>query len=539
MDIKFYSTNFPKLNKKKILKTDTFLTSTVTDDFYFAKAQLSQIDDNIHFKEGNKLKPWERINNNIYYKTGQSNRQKISLIKKNNKIKDSFNINWKDQHYYTQTEIGKINESKNISKQMKTLSKLKIQYKKNHIDLDTFIPDNKKIFLNKILINLMKKEQKKIYKKENSYNKALKKAHTHLITDIHEFDKYISAQNTERKNHFNELNKIIQINKHLEYEYKKRAIEYSSLFNEIKKYLKLLFNIKYYSKFIHHILGGESEILKCTELDTIDFKNLSENDIKRALTQIKKIFNVDKELNNIKCNIQKEILDDQFKLDTLYQILERNIINLLNKKNLHDQETCQIQEEGKISIDEENLKINNLQNEYLMYLKEYELEIKDFKKISFDPSEEKYIKFVCKLLREIKNYIKQAKGIKEENSENDDNSIFTGVAIPIINYIQKKEDKINELLVQMEKCHKEDPELFHKMIINRKNYNRRMKYLNERKLLEMKQIMRNKNIVEKLNKVIIKEKYRYKVPPPAKPHKSVKKKNNEDENDNISDFIEY
>ena len=91
----------------------------------------------------------------------------------------------------------------------------------------------------------------------------------------------------------------------------------------------------------------------------------------------------------------------------------------------------------------------------------------------------------------------------------------------------------------MEKCHKEDPELFHKMIINRKNYNRRMKYLNERKLLEMKQIMRNKNTVEKLNKVIIKEKQRYKVPPPAKPHKSVKKKNNEDENNNISDFIEY
>ena len=540
MKIKLNSTKFPKIGKRKILKSDTFLTSTA-DDFCFAKAQLSQIDDNINFQERIKKKPWERMYNNIYNKPGKSNRQIISLIKHNNKVKSSFNLDWKDQHFYTQTEVGNINESNNISTQVRTFSEIQNKYNKQRTYLDSFVSDNKKIFINKILINIMKKEQNKIINKGKNYQKALKEADMHLSTDIKEFSNFVDSQNLVRSKNIFDLDKIVQINLHLVDEIKNLSAEYNFIIHEIKKYLKLLVDLKYYSENIHHIIGGESEIMRCSELDNIDYKNMSENDIIKILSQIKKEFNIDQGLlfeNNI-FNIQKKPFDDQLKLESLFKLLEQNIRNILNKKNLYDEEIDEIQKEGKTSVEELNLKIYNLQNEYLLYLKEYEIEKKNIQNFCSDPYEENYIKYACKLLKEIDNFIKQTNGIKIKNVEINEDSIFTDAAIPTIKYLQKKESQINELHVQMEGYHKEDPELFNRVVINQKNYNRRIKLLNEKKVLEMKHLLRNKNIIDKLNKVIIKGKQRYKVPPPLKQHRSVDKKNNNDENDIMSEFIGY
>ena len=531
MRSKNYRAFFPKINHSKYLKNETFLT---TDDCYFAKVQIDEIDNTIQFKEGNKLKPWQRIYKNIYSGSGKSNHQIISLIKnRRHQIQERPHQLFKHIKHYTFTEFNTIKAADSISNQILRTADIQKKYKVRNVRLNSFVSDNRKTFLTKNIINHLKNEHSKIMNKEQIYKTALKNANKDLNNDIDEFDHFIVSQNLHGKDDEIDLIKEMQNNKHLGEEIKLLNSEYSFLLHEIKRHLKLLVNTKRYVKFVCYLLGAKSELLKCTTLDNIDFNKINENDINIILDQINSVFESKLSKNEeIDKDIQNKLYDDQ--LESIFYIEERNIINTIHKNNDQHEEIDKLLREENYSLNEANLKLNNLQQEYLIYLKELEHEKENIKFISNNPENEDYLQYISKLLTELYDFIDPI------NSKKIGDDLILEVIENLTKEVYSKEKKINYFFKIMEKYDKEDPKLFKKTVNDVKNRSRRLKCLNEKKFLNIKLILKNKKVIDKLNKIIIKRKDGINIPPPINMNKYIDKKKDQNKTDqNISEFIEY
>ena len=526
-----YKTSFPKISHSKLLNQETFLT---TDDKYFSKYQIDSIDNAIQLKIGNNIKPWQRKYQNIYSNSGKSNHQIISLMKnRKNKINEKSNPIFQHQKYYTLTEFNIVKKSKNIYNQVHRTTELQKKYKEPHITLNSFITNNKETILSKIIINHMKNEHSKINNEEKIRKKALKNAHKNLSNDIKEFEKFTIRQNLHGKDDEKDLKKLIQKNKHLDNEIKLLNKEFSFLFHEIKRYLKILVNTKYYVRFICNLRDIKSELMKCTTLDNIDFNKIDENDINIIMNQINNIFdlklNLDEEIDE---DAQKKLYD--FQLDSICYIIERNIIKILHKNNDQRDEMNDLLKEENYCLNEEKHKLDNLQQEYLIYFKELENEKKNIKLISNNIGNEDYTQYISSLLIELYNFIIPI------NNKNKGVGIINQVIKNLMKAVNSKERKVNYFLKIMENNTEEDPILFKKIINDFKSRNRKLKCLNEKKALNMKLLLKNKNVIDKLNKIIIKRKEGIKIPPPVNMNKYIAKSKDKDKRDkNISDLIYY
>ena len=358
-EIKLPKLNFSKiksLNTSNSVERDLFLTST--DDLGFAQNQVSQIDHNISIRKEHNMKLWDRpYNNNIYCTSGRSNYSVLKELQSKFLLepKNLCKLNWKKQNYYLKTDINSILESAEISKLVKTKVGLKNKYKIRDDSLIPFINNRRTMYVDTMLLEIIKNEKNKINKKTEEYSTALLTERENLKRDMKLFENFTMRIGADNRSDETKIVKLIQGNKILVELYKHLSQEYNGTINEIHRYLKLITIDKSYANFMHKISGGDHEILHCDLNDNINYVDLKENELNKLLNNIfSKMKNT---LNDNDSNNKNELFDDidsvnQADLEIMFKIKEENILNLLKEKQRYIEDEKNY-ENNKEKIEEE------------------------------------------------------------------------------------------------------------------------------------------------------------------------------------------
>ena len=247
------SQKLPELRLQKVLITEP-------DDKGFAKDQCDKIVNRIMNQKQLQLKPWEKECYNIYASSGRSNHQILQNLKM--KIR-SKTINMDDNSsndLYSKEQMNTINNSIKLSRQLKLNSKIRKKIKLPLGSLKTYILETKQIFKNKIISDIARKDQEKIFRKQNEYDRALKQEIKTLNKDILQFELYVTNEMFERNQKFKYFNTIENKKKSLLEEIKELSQEYHTLKANIQKMLRYINEKKIYVNFVNKLLGGEAKL---------------------------------------------------------------------------------------------------------------------------------------------------------------------------------------------------------------------------------------------------------------------------------------
>ena len=511
-EIKLPKLNFSKiksLNTSNSVERDLFLTSA--DDLGFAQNQVSQIDHNISIRKEHNMKLWDRpYNNNIYCTSGRSNYSVLKELQSKFLLepKNLCKLNWKKQNYYLKTDINSILESAEISKLVKTKVGLKNKYKIRDDSLIPFINNRRTMYVDTMLLEIIKNEKNKINKKTEEYSTALLTERENLKRDMKLFENFTMRIGADNRSDETKIVKLIQGNKILVELYKHLSQEYNGTINEIHRYLKLITIDKSYANFMHKISGGDHEILHCDLNDNINYVDLKENELIKLLNNIfSKMKNT---LNDNDSNNKNELFDDidsvnQADLEIMFKIKEENILNLLKEKQRYIEDINIIKENLGRSTEDYEAKLKICQDRLLSLLDEVDKEQQKMNFIGIDKETQNYNNFIEQLLIELNCFIFN----KENKKKKDEITIIPGVIIPTIKEISNMEVQINDLSNLMSDFNKEDHELFRKISTKLKLENRAKKLIEERRLIEYKQMLKKQDIMNKINRIIYKGRSRY------------------------------
>ena len=524
----FILPNIPSLKNNINLNKSVFMT--ITDDMGFAKMQIDKINQSIIKEKENELKPWlKKIDNNIYSFNGKSNYHIMKELSKKFKIihsnKDIKKINWSKQSYYKKKELNNIFDGYQISKRILNKYEVKRKVKDRGFYMDEFISQTKNISLDNLKLNLLKNERNKIFLKENQYEKALEYEKKSLEKDINDFDNFKLEVKRKLKNDEITLIKLIQENKLLYETNKKLSHEYKYIIEEIIRYIKLILNYKTYADFIHKLLGGGSKVLNVNLNQYENFRNWSEKDLDKYVK------NVLKELNIfiIELSLDEktvEILSDNNRLETIFKIMEENILKVVEEQEEFEKEEKKIMEENmaiynKLLKDYENNKIK-----YELYLKELEEEQNKVKNVTADPDLSEYYKEMNLLLEDLCNYVNNINkefnmGKINNNTRESFNSTMSRVGTETqffygkkiqncLNDLKLKEFIVEDLINEINDEVKSDPRLTKIIMAQVRLENRIEKCEKEKKIKQIEEFNKKQRIINKIGQNIIREKYKFK-----------------------------
>lgn len=511
------SVELPELNtRQKFLITEP-------DDKGFAQEQVEKIIQNLYLQQQLKLKPWEKDSyKNIYSSSGKSNHQLLKHLKSRVNSSKPVNIsNISNNRYYKENELKTINNSQEISKHVLSNSEIKLKYKPPLTDLKMYTEQTKQICRNNMISDLIKIERDKMQKKQNEYNKALKYELESLNNDILKFEKYASSEFIQRNQKSKEYINIKSNMKILAERIKYLSQEYHSIKVDMQRTIKNINDIKIYVNFFHKLFGGEPE-LKKINLEDLNFHNLNDNEL-HSIT-----YRIDSEMKKYKSQenllitaTQEEFSDgvDANKIDIVFNIMESNIMKTLATKEKIRNEIISMADNWEKEKEELQHIIKENEKEYKSLMEEYSREKKNVELISFNSNG--YNNYMKKLHIELFEGIKDAT-IKNKNDINEYN-IIDKIVKPNLNEIKKKENRVDNLLLEMEKNSLEDNALFTNSVARIKNENKILKYMSDKKNRDIENSLRNAKILEKVNKIIITGRNKYKMPAPLS---ILKKQNN-------------
>ena len=523
----FILPNLPSIKNNLHLNKSVFMT--ITDDMGFANMQIDKINKSLIKEKESELKPWlKKMDNNIYLSNGKSNYQimkeltkKFKIIKKNKDIKK---INWSKQYYYNKSQLNNIFDGYQISKRILNKYEVKRKVKDRGFYLDEFITQTKNVSIDNLKLNLLKSERDKVYIKEYQYEKALEYEKKSLEKDINDFDMFKFEVKRKLKDDEMTLIKLIQENKLLYETNKKLSHEYKYTIEEIIRYIKLIINYKTYADFIHKLMGGGSKVLNVNLNQYVNFRNWSEKDLDKYIKNVLKELNIFIiELSLDESTI--DILSDNNRLDTLFKIMEENILKVVEEKEEFEKEEKKIMEENmstynKLMQDYENNKIK-----YELYLKELEEEQNKVKNVTADPDLSGYYKEMNLLMEDLCNYVnninKEFNMGEINNTRESFNSTMSRVGTETqffygkkiqncINDIKLKEFMVEELINEINDEVKKDPRLTKIIMAQVRLENRIEKTEKEKKNKQIEEYNKKQKIINKIGQFIVKEKYKFK-----------------------------
>ena len=145
-----------------------------------------------------QLKPWEKELENIYSSSGRSNHQMIQSIKTKNRSKTIDIDGISNNDFYKQNQLNNINDSLEISKQIKITSHIRNKLKLPSNSLKSYILETKLTCKNKLLTDIVKNERNYIHKKQIEYDRSLKQEIRNLNKDILKFEQYATNEMLEK-----------------------------------------------------------------------------------------------------------------------------------------------------------------------------------------------------------------------------------------------------------------------------------------------------------------------------------------------------
>ena len=503
MDIHTLSTSLklPELKIQKFLITEP-------DDKGFAKDQYNKIVNRIQIQKQLKLKPWEKDLDNIYSSSGRSNHELFQNIKTKIKSKtiDLDEISYNNE-FYKKEQLNTINDSMKISNQIKLDSYIKRKIKLPIASLKRYVLETKQICKNKLITDIVKNERNIIHRKQNEYDRALKQEIKNLERDIMKFELYSTNEMFDRNQKFKYINNIESKKKSLLEEIKDLSQEYHSLKANIQKLLRYINEKKIYVNFVNKLLGGESKLTNFN-YDGINIQKMEDYDLHLLVNKIKKEI----QKNNLDENIfisqtDEELMENINKIDIIFKIMEEKILKTLSNKENIRQELIDFEKNEKMVKAELESRLEETEKEYQSIMKDYNEEQNNPNLMSHSPEDYNY--FIRNLL--IDFFIYLDKEFIKHKDDVDEYNIIDKVVKPAISNIKNKENQIDNFLSTMEKYSEEDPELFNKCLNKIKNENKLKKYYKERDNREMQIKLKNSKIMEKFNKVFVKERNKFKM----------------------------
>ena len=425
--------------------------------------------------------------------------KKIKEIQRETKTNNILDIiNRKNTRIsFSKENINYVAESSQL---LQNLKKQKTEeYNRDDNSILKFLSENKEIYIKNLLIKILKIENEKLIKIEDSKGKEIEFQKKNYLKDINYFNDYINQQ-------------------------KKACKEIESILSDIEKKNKILFEEEKQYKFKIKIV--EDEIKNCLEhIDDFRICALFVNKVLQKDTSKyeKKIFQFERKLNNKidKIKIQKKIKEY---IDIIIKnygfILEDNNNSILNEENtfynkyenLENKILKKIKENQEALNDIRNIKINKeinlkeikerfllLDKEEKTLKKEYQRKLEDFKNINpfYNTLDVSY------LIINLNNALMQNVLNIKNNKLRKDMRIID-FAIECIEIIKSTELKVNSLIELMETFEKENSVLFNTVTTQRKNEVKEIKQqIAKAKLEEMR--LEKKLIAERrLERVVVK-----------------------------------
>ena len=264
---------------------------------------------------------------------------------------------------------------------------------------------------------------------------------------------------------------------------------------------------KIYVNFVNKLLGGEAK-LENLNLDGINIQKMKQSELHLLVNEVKD----EMEKNNIEENIfitatDEELMENINKMDIVFKIMEEKILKTLSNKEKIRYELISLKENQKKIKEELDFKISEVEKEYQTLMKEY-LEEKDNANFK-SHSPEDYNFFIRNLLIDFFQYINP--DLDKNKEDIDEYNIIDKVVKPAIASIKNDEDKIDDFLSNLEKYSIEDPEVFNKCINKIKNENKLAKYIRDKDKREFESKLKNTKIMEKYNRIFVKERNKFKM----------------------------
>ena len=501
-------------------RNSTFLTLT-TDDTAFALGQVGKINRDKYLREQYNLKPWEKIDTNIYLSSGKSNYSILQDLKKKIRIQTEMkDIDFNNNKYYNKYDLEKIFDGLQIVNQVKTKDVTKQLSKEPYSDLNSFKAQSREICIKNMLLDLMRDERQKIILETNERENALKSGFDDLNKDINSFEKFKDNLKLQERKTEQILSKLTQDNKKLFEKKKKVNQEHRTILDEIEKSIRGIMNMKQYSVFTHTLLGGESEILNCTLGNQIEIKNSREKDLEtytnqilRELGNMSKSANFDEETQNLLNeperliqkfkNVEMRILHDlKIKEDTMRSIQRQEIVN-------------------KDDLKELKAKINLSQEEYDQLVEIRDKLQEEIDNISFETPQTYFTLLSYDFINELSN------SIMPNSTKIDSKTNYLSLKKSIddtLRELNKIERFINNKINELEGYEEENKEQFMKFIENVKIENRFNKYLQEKKRMEEEFEKKKEGVDQKMKQYVFRGRGRDKIPIPPHILKKMKKK---------------
>ena len=517
----FYNKNLKKKNKPN-LKYLTEFSDVQTDDTYFALSEIKRIDTNIK-KRINKNIIWKEKQENIYDILSSKNKSDIKNAKnraRQNMSEINFNLRKENNknNYFPSENIETIKDANKIISKIKNsiLQETKVTQKYHHfnkINLHTFRAQNRDICLNNILINIIKSELKKIKKKENTINSALKEANKDFAKDKDLLENFTQKEINNFRLKEIKLDEAIKKNKSLYDDMRKIKSELYATKDEVKKYIKDIILFIKYENFIKKILSEEDSSSNLDLLKLNYIKNDKDLDI-----IIKNIINeyYIRDMDNL------EILTKDLKpnmITNLFMTMESNIINVMKERDLILKEIKNEQKKYEKGL--EDLKMKVLQNQHELNIIYKELNIVNnltTPKVDLKDFTEENEKYIMILYKELSNYFKDKIDTKTNNLCLDTLSLLHSLEEELLT-------KINELnkITSINEEDKESNDRFKEII-------EKLKLENKRKKQDIKKDDAKKQFEEKIKKsqqraIRYQKRGPITFPPPWAINKSKKKKN--------------
>jgi len=269
-----------------------------------------------------------------------------------------------------------------------------------------------------------------------------------------------------------------------------------------------------YVLFVYKVLGFDEDmsILKSLKNFRIIPHATSQLEIDKNINNIYSQSNI--LFNNLFDEIAEELNLDDEKIYFAIINKEKMILQKISEKEDIKREINETEKEFKNEIVTFQNKYNTYMTEYLLFLKFYEEELEKYNlvKKKSQSSEEFLDNIFC--LSEINSALFNKK-YKDDNF-NYDNLIYGNLIIPCLEELKMKENFVDDAIKKMENYENSDPIIFKKCLSNCKLENKKIKIKKERKIIELKEIKAKLKIIEKQEKIIIKDKYKYTYNIPSK-----------------------
>ena len=532
--------NLPSYKKLPLLKRNNDKNIAIKNQYKSNK--------NIYYKDINNNFNSNDNNSKLYMKTDDNN--SLDVLKRNNKrenfaflheikkIKKKVDLLHKDnsiKNIMNNKVAFDENNSKVALKPIKIINNFKdlkeSEVMNKNSNLFSFLTEKTKISRKNVLIKLLL-EQKETYDKTiDTHQKHLTEMKKNIETDETDFQTLVQNQKYSSR-------KIEELLEQLLLRKRNLLIEQYNLNSEIRikqdERQKLLEHINEYriiAKFLTKALGGKAKLFEFT-LTTIenngnDYEYIYEKEIQKVLQRFGFLLNYDKNLcyvNQDDIDIFNEITSLNYSDMLFHQLWKRedSILKNLRKNEMLNKEIVNFHENEESKISYLKNKIESLEKELKYNQDIYELEKKEYDKI-YKKRYEKNTELED-IIFDFYNFIFNDNNKKSAiDKGNRRNTIVLDVEDYILalnEAIIAKENLMNKVKFEFERCENEDKLFFNRVVNNVKTKNKQIHVNNLKKLTESGDHNRFKLLKIPKEKIILKYK---KSEPPYYLYKKEKK----------------